>query len=529
MDDSAPPPSILKLDSRSIIIFYQVSDSHRVGTIRLLSTVMGGIAMRFQILSHAGLLVQGAGISLVTDPWIIGSTYWRSWWNYPPVSRKLVKSLKPDFIYLTHIHWDHFQGPSLRKFSKSTPILVPRGHYDRIKRDLVDMGFTDVRELRHAQTVELTPGFKVTSYQFDPFLDSAIVVECDGVTLLNANDAKFMGGPLAQILHRHPKIHFVLRSHSSANSRLSYDIIDDPKAEVDDISAYISNFADFVQAVGARYAIPFASNHCYLHKDVFPLNHTIQTPRMVAEYFQAHGIERPEVKIMLSGDSWSSEQGFEIAATTMDYFDQQAERLESYRGEKAPILEKFYAMEAKARISLAQVEKYFTKLFAVMPYPLRWVFKGHPIRFVLTAGEKTYYYEIDFYRRTVSELSEMVSTPETHPEVHTSVFIMRQCMALNLFSHLSISKRVRYRVTKANKKYINFMNLTFNMYEYDMFPLRLNLRPRSLQNWLARWREVLLIAQIVLVDLGIKRKFKQEKYLRGFIRSKPKSLEPQYQ
>jgi len=64
----------------------------------------------------------------VCDPWIVGSTYWRSWWNYPPVSPELLASIKPDYVYLTHIHWDHFHGPSLRRFDRATPVLVPKGH-----------------------------------------------------------------------------------------------------------------------------------------------------------------------------------------------------------------------------------------------------------------------------------------------------------------------------------------------------------------------------------------------------------------
>ncbi len=73
--------------------------------------------MKLQILSHAGMTVtSSAGSQLLCDPWLIGSTYWRSWWNYPPVADELIASLKPDAIYLTHIHWDHFTGPSLRLF-----------------------------------------------------------------------------------------------------------------------------------------------------------------------------------------------------------------------------------------------------------------------------------------------------------------------------------------------------------------------------------------------------------------------------
>ena len=56
--------------------------------------------------------------------------------------------------------------------------------------------------------------------------DCLLVIEADGTTLMNANDTKIMGGPLRKILNTHRKIDFVFRSHSSANSRVCYEIID---------------------------------------------------------------------------------------------------------------------------------------------------------------------------------------------------------------------------------------------------------------------------------------------------------------
>jgi UDP-MurNAc hydroxylase len=168
--------------------------------------------MKFQVISHAGLLVEASGQALLMDPWILGSTYWRSWWNYPPVTRELRESLKPDHIYLTHLHWDHFQGPSLRLFGKDQHILVPKTPDPRMVQDLNKMGFRNVTEIRHGDHVDLAPGFRITSYQFNLFADSALVVEADGVTLLNANDSKFMGEPLGQILRHHGPITLTITS-----------------------------------------------------------------------------------------------------------------------------------------------------------------------------------------------------------------------------------------------------------------------------------------------------------------------------
>ncbi len=474
--------------------------------------------MRFQIVSHAGLLVEGSGVRLLFDPWILGSTYWRSWWNYPPVTRALIESLKPDYIYLTHTHWDHFQGPSLRKFGKDQKILVPRSPNRRMCRVSKQMGFTSVTEIDHGTSLQLAPDFRISSYQFNLFMDSALVVETEGVTLLNANDSKFMGEPLGQILRTHGGIDFVFRSHSSANSRLCYEIIDDPTEVVDDIERYVTDFANFAVASGSRYAIPFASNHCHLHKDVFRFNDLVMTPQRVVEYFERKGIRTPEVKIMVSGDSWSSDGGFDVPPN--DFFENRDRHLAQYLEQKRDVLEKFYAQEASSTLTVKQVDNYFKKFTAAIPWVVRRRYKDRPICYVLSAGERKLLFEVDIYRRTVRELERF--TDASHPmQIHTSVFILKQCMGLDLFSHLAISKRVRYRVTSARKKYIVLLNLLFNGYEYEMLPLQRMLSRRFVGVWLRRWREWALYVRIAL-SLTLRRKFDMADYLPA---ARPK-LEP---
>src|SRR5262245_17201134 len=456
--------------------------------------------MQFQILSHAGLAVTAGGKTLLCDPWIVGSCYWRSWWNYPPVSPELVASLRPDYIYLTHIHWDHFHGPSLRRLGKDVQILLPREHHPRMRIDLDAMGFKNVREMGHGETLDLAPGFRATSYGF-LFPDSGLVMEAEGVTLFNANDAKFMGLPLRQILRRHPAIDFVFCSHSSANQRLCFEIIDDPTRAVDDLDIYITRFANFARRTGARYAIPFASNHCYLHKDTWAFNDFAQTPLMVAEYFRRHRIAAPEVKIMVSGDSYSSAEGFRIAEH--DFFTRRQERLEEYRQRVLPTLENYYRLEARATIAVAAVEKYFQKFCGTLPFLVRRMFRGHPVTFVLAAGERRYCYRVDLHQARVTEASEI--SDETDPiQIHTTALIMRHCMASDLFSHMGTSKRVRYRVTRAGKRYLDLLHFLFCCYDYGWLPFRRLVSWRFVTLHAARWREAILAAQM-LKDLLLDR------------------------
>ncbi len=97
-----------------------------------------------------------------------------------PVSRELVDSLAPDVIYLTHVHWDHFQGISLRKLGLDKRIVIPREPCGRMKEDLEVMGFRNVVELHHGQSHVIRPGFTIASYHFGPYLDSVLVIAADG-------------------------------------------------------------------------------------------------------------------------------------------------------------------------------------------------------------------------------------------------------------------------------------------------------------------------------------------------------------
>src|SRR5690348_14245446 len=139
--------------------------------------------MRFRILGHACLEVTGNNKQLLCDPWLVGSAYWRSWWNYPPVPDGLVETLKPDFVYLTHMHWDHFHGPTLRRLGLDVHMLVPKTPDSRIRDDLKAMGCTRITELVHGKPCQIGEHFRITSYQFGHFPDSILVIEADGKTI----------------------------------------------------------------------------------------------------------------------------------------------------------------------------------------------------------------------------------------------------------------------------------------------------------------------------------------------------------
>tara|TARA_X000000950_G_scaffold289373_1_gene412523 strand:+ start:15068 stop:16462 length:1395 start_codon:yes stop_codon:yes gene_type:complete len=438
------------------------------------------------------------GFNLITDPWIIGSCYWRSWWNFPEPSKALVKMLNPDAIYLTHIHWDHFHSVSLKNFSKKTKIIVPIGNFTRMKRDLNKLGFRNVVEINHNSSIQLSNKLKITSYQFSPFFDSALVAEDNQTTLLNLNDSKFLGPPLKQILNNHRRITFVFRSHSNANSEKSYNIINKEEKYVTQKDKHLDMFYYTVRETKAKYVVPFASNHCLLHKENFHLNDTINTPLECLDYFNRKRVKTQTLQVMISGDSWSKEKGFQIG--NHDPLHNRQDYLNAYVKRKNKTLLSFYKQEDKANVKFSAVDRYFKKFIKKIPFIFRIYFKNVDILYVLMKkGVVSRIISVNLFSKKLSEkkLSTNITNYSLYPiQVHTTEFIFQRCIAFGIFSHLTISKRLKLMVSKEIYNKMKAYNYLINMVEYELLPLRNNLKVRSLKTWLLRWREILLYANL---------------------------------
>jgi len=465
--------------------------------------------MKFRILGHACLEVTSGGKQLLCDPWLVGSAYWRSWWNYPPVPDGLVEELDPDFIYLTHLHWDHFHGPTLRRLGLDQHILIPRTPDRRIYNDLKEMGCSRITELEHGKAFPIGEIFRITSYQFGIFPDSVLVIEADGKTILNSNDAKIMGLPLRQILRDHPKVDFVLRSHSSANARLCYEIIDRGGAHIDKFENYNVEFAAFAKAVKAKYAIPFASNNCYLHPETIQFNKYTNLANNVKRHFDAQRITEPECIVCAPGDGWNDEVGFIVS--DKDWYTDLDGHIMRYKEAKVAALEKTARRGARIRLKEETVAHYAAGPFSGTPFFLRKLFRGKPITLVAHSEGSDVAYELDIYNKNWRKLDSW--NDENNPvQVHASAQVFLMCINQVNWNSLGISKRVRFRVRDSDKKVLMHFTILNNLFDYEILPISKSLNVRFLSVWLRRWREILLFLQIS-ADMARGRGFIYDNYL----------------
>ena len=466
--------------------------------------------MKFQILSHAGMLVEQEGISILFDPWLIGSCYWRSWWNFPEPELSLVKSLKPNYIYLTHLHWDHFHGPSLKLFSPDTKFIVPKIHTKRMVEDLEDLGFSHVIEIPHGSKLQLGNNFELYSYQFGPCSDSAALIKSKDVTLLNANDSKFFGFPLKQIINKFKKFDFIFRSHSSATA-IPYCIQDyyENYTEIRTSQDYIDDFTCFALFLKTKYAIPFASNHCFLHKDTFEFNQLAVSPHDVQNYYKKKAKEfdiKSDCIVMPPGSSWDEENGFNIVP--FDY-DNKTYYIENLQVKYGPLLTNYYEQENRALANWNYFNRYFRLFLEAMP---RFLFmkKNLKIIFKMTDAKKTNYWAIDFYNKSVC-MEDVLN--DSQIVIESSARIINDCVRKKMFSVWTASKRLKVHL--ANKDNLNDLRLFFtllDLYELDLLPISRNFRWRALGIYFRRWREIIEFVHVIMKVKLLKKPFSLPAY-----------------
>jgi UDP-MurNAc hydroxylase len=454
--------------------------------------------VEFTILSHAGLLVEHAGTRIVCDPWLLGSCYWRSWWNFPEPDPELISGLRADYIYLTHLHWDHFHGPSLRRlFDPATQVLVPKVPTRRMREDLCYLGFRNVCEVPHGEAVALGGDFMLRSYQFGLGVDSAVVLSGGGVTLFNCNDAKFFGLPLGQIMRDHPRIDFLFRSHSSAGP-VPYCVQDYERLLPPDSLARsdaADQFARCALYVGARYAIPFASNHCFLHRESRRYNDTATTPEDVRRHYEqvaARAGRASECVVMAPGSRWSERNGF--ALRPFDFAARGA-YIASLLEKHGASLEARYREEDATLADFGAFHAYFTQLLQALPGWLRRRFLA-PVAFRTHDALGPHCWLVDPRRAQVEEVPE---APPGWAVLETHAAVLRDCTRNRMFSVWSASKRLKIILPQASalsgvQRWFTILDL----YELDVFPLRRNFAPRSLGIRLRRWREPVELARLLL-------------------------------
>jgi hypothetical protein len=232
--------------------------------------VPGRNGLKLRTLGHASIALyrDGAAPLLLTDPWLVGSVYWRSWWlqNYPD-SATLDWLAGTTNVYITHEHPDHFHTPSIRRLGAGPAYLFPA---------LTEPGFLGYMTARgyRAHTVpagtwqELGDGVAILSLPLWND-DSLLLIDTPDALILNFNDAKPpppVVRAVRRLADRAGKRRVLLASYAPASVIVGFSDADGPLT-LKQPKDYVAFICRLCERLGADVYLPFASQASFERAD----------------------------------------------------------------------------------------------------------------------------------------------------------------------------------------------------------------------------------------------------------------------
>jgi UDP-MurNAc hydroxylase len=185
---------------------------------------------------------------------------------------------KPDYLYISHLHGDHFDEPFLRdRMDKSTRVLLPDFPTNELRRRLMALGFHNFISTRDGELTDLENGLRVaihieSSVTDGPGGDSALVVLDGGSCLVNQNDCR-THDPAALAAHGKVDQHWLQFSGA-----IWYPMVYDETSDVlqgvarAKVESQFARADQYVDAVGAKVVVPSAGPPCFLDEELFSFN-----------------------------------------------------------------------------------------------------------------------------------------------------------------------------------------------------------------------------------------------------------------
>jgi hypothetical protein len=246
--------------------------------------------LKARTLGHASLAIyrEGERPLLLTDPWLVGSVYWRSWWlqNYPSAA-ELDWLETAAHVYVTHEHADHFHTPSIRRLGPGPFYLFP----DLAEQDgiqyLVERGYR-AEAAPALQWLPLGEGVSILSIPMWND-DSLLLIDTPNALILNLNDAKPLPPvlkALCRLADRIGKPRILLCSYSPASLVNSF-VDNNGIVTLKPAQHYVNYICRLCDRLDVEYYLPFASQAVFCRPDSVWANDYRTTYNDLCRYWNA--------------------------------------------------------------------------------------------------------------------------------------------------------------------------------------------------------------------------------------------------
>lgn len=221
--------------------------------------------MRVRYIYSACIVIETKDTRICCDPWFSDGIYDGSWYQFPKVNDP-IKSIGPiDFVFISHIHPDHYDPVWLRKLLDANPscrLIIGAENQRHLERKMIRDGFSpELFKLLLVGSSQIAcfPNFK----NYSESIDSALVVRQGNQSVVNMNDCSFdpeqveavsafcTGSRIAAFL-----------PYAGAGPYPQRYMFTEEEVRQQEAQAkkekFLNLFAQYVEALNPEFAVPFA-------------------------------------------------------------------------------------------------------------------------------------------------------------------------------------------------------------------------------------------------------------------------------
>jgi len=242
--------------------------------------------LKITYLQNASIIIDNNGERILCDPWLIDGCYYGSWHHYPKFEFNQKELDDIDYIYISHIHPDHFDIRTLEKLRKDIPVLIHEFPQKYFKEKIEEIGF-NVEEIPNNKRTKLGKTWiniiaadncdpsvcsKVfgCNFEFNKFgtsqIDTFSVIDNDEQVIVNSNDCAYeIGENTARMISKqYSNVDLLLVGYNGASDYPSrYDFNDDEKKDeaIKKKLKRLQNAIDYVNLINPKFYLPFAGRY----------------------------------------------------------------------------------------------------------------------------------------------------------------------------------------------------------------------------------------------------------------------------
>lgn len=227
------------------------------------------MSIRVTYLYSACVTIETADLRVVCDPWFTDGAFDGSWYQYPRLDNPLERIGAVQFIYVSHVHPDHYDPVFLRSYLTRFPeaqIIIADFRFNHLQRKMRSDGFEPriVSTLSVGETcLDIVPNqAQATADPND--IDSALVVRRLGHSVVNMNDNPFEEHHVERICALCPKLDIALLGYTGAGPYPQTYYPDGPRVrELAERKKqeFFTRYRRMRRALNPRVAIPFAGKY----------------------------------------------------------------------------------------------------------------------------------------------------------------------------------------------------------------------------------------------------------------------------